>query len=308
MNSKKRWIITVIIVLALAAVVGIGIVLNHSADRVLKAVEGTEEAAEDPQIAEEAAELPPVENTLEMELPAAEKADGMELPAGGDTAVSEIQPEVLPGNQTEVLPGDQPEVLPETQPEVTHETLVTTEANADLPAAEEGTIVFSGQDQADEDEDLLQTSAEQEENPEEEADEETEEETEEEETEEEGEPELRAEAPDGAQIVVRKTNGTFPAGAYVKVLLVSADSAQSAVEEALEENAELVGLVAYDITIYDRDGNEIIPDRDVQVSILGTSLESSEGVSVYHIDENGDAEKLADVEDAAQASFPASQS
>ena len=73
--------------------------------------------------------------------------------------------------------------------------------------------------------------------------------------------------------------------------------------DALEADAELVDLIAYDITIYDKDGNEIVPDETIQVSIVGASLENGDAASVYHIEDSGVAKKVTDVEDSAQASF-----
>ena len=317
MNSKKRWIITVIAVLALAAVIVTGIVLNHSADRVLKATDGTETTAEGAAPAEETAEAQPAEEMLEMVLPAGE--NGTEVssslmavpentePAGEEPEEALALPEMPEGNaasadmaaentlQNNADTGTNGETAPqETDPagtsaqEQKERVLITTDGETiveDLQQSAAGSTSADSQ----ETEDLEQKK---------DGEEETEEEIEEE-----GETELRAVAADGAQVIVRKLDGTFPAGAYVKVFLLSGDSAQSAVENALEDDAKLVDLIAYDITIYDKDGKEIVPDETVEVSIVGASLENGETASVYQIEDSGAAKKVTDVEDSAQASF-----
>ena len=112
MNSKKRWIITAIAALALAAVIVIGIVLNHSADRVLKATDGTETTAEGPAPAEETAEAQPAEEMLEMVLPAGENGTDVSSslmavpentePAGEEPEEALALPETPEGNMAGV--------------------------------------------------------------------------------------------------------------------------------------------------------------------------------------------------------------
>ena len=324
MNTKKRWIITVIVVFALAAVIVTGIVLNHSADRVLKATDGTEAVADGTEPAEEIPAEAPAEDTLELVLP------------GGDNTTEISSPEqAVPENAEQVIPENAQQAADTAESSYLPEELITDTANEPgEQAAENGTL-----DGADAENSAVQenssenaSSAEQPERvlitsdgqfsveelnrktsegtasgsleePDKAKEEEETKEQEDGETEETGEKELHVTAADGARITVRKLDGTFPAGAYVKVFLVSADSAQSAVEEALEDDAQLVDLIAYDITIYDKEGKEIVPDETVEVSIVGASLEHGDGASVYHIEDNGSAKKVTDVEDSAQASF-----
>ena len=372
MNTKKRWIITAIVALALAAVVVTGIVLNHSADRVLKATDGTEAAAEGTEPAEEIAEEAPVEETLDLVLPGGENGTEISSPdqaapenevipvegTGDDAAMQEAAVENAAENnmsenavppdeaeeelETDMIPAEVPaeDTAPDTMAEGSGSEMITVQENTVEGSEESGSeiqtertlITTDGEVSVDElqnasgsagseEQDAEEAETEEAEVSEAEETEKTEDEEqkegaegeeeeedaeeEEEEVEEAGETELHATAADGAKITVRKLDGTFPAGATVKVFLVSPENAQDAVEEALKDSAELVDLVAYDITIYDKDGNEIVPDETVEVSITGASLENGEAASVYHIEDSGAAKKVTDLEDSAQASFKA---
>ena len=288
MNTKKRWIITIIAALALAAVVVIGVILNHSADRVLKASEGTEEATveiiDGESVPEEQEEEQPSEETVDLELPAPE-----------EEAVSEAEPEEVSVQEEEIseMPeeSETPEAVqeqvqePVQEQEQEHVILATTGGGDETVEDEQGQIhhlVTTGDDDSEESEEG--TSEEEEES---------------------GETELTAKAEDGTRVIVRKLHGSFPAGAYVEVFVAPYESAQSAVEKALDDNTELVDLIAYDITIYDKDGEEIIPDNDVEVTIIGASLDEGQGTAVYHIEESGEAEKVTDIQDPAEISFGA---
>ena len=402
MNNKRRWVITALIALAVAAVVAIGVILNYSVDRILKATDGVEEAAEEQTVEEETTEVQPFEETVDLTLPAAgENMTSAEIPEEvmAEEAVpsEQLEQESVQAEQPaeEAVSAEQPaeksvsaeqpaeEAVSAEQPaeeSVPSEQLVMESAQTEQPTEEavsteqtEGKMIFqmddtqqepavqeeadsvegseSGQDKSDEKMLIVQdeepqtaepaqgeeahtdiepaekdtdteeagekdTEAEEDgkekdkdgENGEEEKEEKEEEEKEEEEEEAEGEAELQARAPDGARIIVKKLNGTFPDGAYVKVLLAAPDTAQSAVEGAMDQREEIVDMVAYDITIYDREGKEIGPDDDTQVTILGASLKDGESASVYRIEDNGEAKKITDVDDASETSFPASGS
>ena len=311
MNTKKRWIITVIAALALAAIVVIGVILNHSADRVLKATDGSVETSSSSEETEEQVpEEQPAEETIELSLsapeegalePAPEEVSGQEK-AALETAAESEAPEVITEAAAE---GEAPELITETAAEgkVPEETEVSAEAGGEehvfVTTLDNDNETAEAPEEAAEEEHVIVTTKDNEASEEETPD------AEEEEEEESGETELRADAGNGTQVSVRKLHGSFPAGAYVKALIIPNDSAQSAVEEALDEYTELVDLIAYDITIYDKDGNEIIPDKDVEVTILGANLAEGQDVSVYHIEENGVAEKVTDVQNPAQISFGA---
>lgn len=313
MNTKKRWIITVIAALALAAIVVIGVILNHSADRVLKATDGSvETSSSSEEIEEQILEEQPAEETIDLSLsaPAEETLETAPEEAPSETAAESEAPELV---STVSAESEAPELISTIASESEAPELISEmpeETEAAIEAGEEEHVFVTTLDnetseepeEAGEEEHVFVTTKDNE--PSEESEEETSE-SETEEEEESGETELRADAGDGTQVIVRKRHGSFPAGAYVKVLIVPYESAQSAVEKALDENTELVDLIAYDITIYDKDGNEIIPDDDVEVMILGASLEGGQDVSVYHIEDNGEAEKVTDVQDPAQISFGA---
>ena len=310
MNTKKRWIITVIAALALAAIVVIGVILNHSADRVLKATDGSvETSSSSEEIEEQIPEEQPAEETIDLSLSAPEEevlettseAAGQEE-AALETAAESEAPEVITEAAAE---GEAPELITETaaEGEVPEETEVSAEAGGEehvfVTTLDNDNETAEAPEEAAEEEHVIVTTKDNEASEEETPD------AEEEEEEESGETELRADAGNGTQVIVRKLHGSFPAGAYVKVFIVPNDSAQSAVEKVLDEHTELVDLIAYDITIYDKDGNEIIPDNDVEVTILGANLAEGQDVSVYHIEENGVAEKVTDVQNPAQISFGA---
>ena len=387
MNNKRRWVITALIALAVAAVVAIGVILNYSVDRILKATDGVEEAAEEQTVEEEMTEVQSFEETVDLTLPAAgENMTSAEIPEEvmAEEAVpsEQLEQESVQAEQPaeEAVSAEQPaeEAVSAEQPaeeSVPSEQLVMESAQTEQPTEEavsteqtEGKMVFqmddtqqepavqeeadsvegseSGQDKSDEKMLIVQDEepqtaepaqgeeahtdiepAEKDTDTEEAGEKDTEaeedgkekdkdgengeeekEEKEEEEEEAEGEAELQARAPDGARIIVKKLNGTFPDGAYVKVLLAAPDTAQSAVEGAMDQREGIVDMVAYDITIYDRDGKEIGPDDDTQVTILGASLKDGEAASVYRIEDNGEATKITDVNDASETSFPASGS
>ena len=306
MNTKKRWIITVIAALALAAIVVIGVILNHSADRVLKATDGSvETSSSSEEIEEQVPEEQPAEETIDLSLSAPEE-EVLETTSEELSGQEEAAPETAAESEA-------PEVITEAAAESEEPQLITemteeTEAAAEAGEEEHVFVTTLDNETAEEPEEtgeeerVFVTTKDNE--PSEEPEEETSE-SETEEEEESGETELRADAGNGTQVIVRKLHGSFPAGAYVKVFIVPNDSAQSAVEKVLDEHTELVDLIAYDITIYDKDGNEIIPDDDVEVMILGAFLEGGQDISVYHIEDNGNAEKVTDVQDPTQISFGA---
>ncbi|MBQ9643956.1 MAG: Ig-like domain-containing protein, partial [Lachnospiraceae bacterium] len=132
---------------------------------------------------------------------------------------------------------------------------------------------------------------------------------EEEETEEEEEKDkrpaqvLRVIASDGAVVTVSAPEGTLPDGAYVTASVVSSDHAREVIDAMLGEEQEVVSVVVYDITIRDRDGNEIQPDGSVQVSISGASVQGGESGGVYHV--SGDGASMVSGLSGRDASFSA---
>ena len=98
--------------------------------------------------------------------------------------------------------------------------------------------------------------------------------------------------------------GVLPKGYKVVAEEVSAGTVQNAVETKLEEKGkELVDLRAFDITILDKDGNEIQPKGGVSVQILGTGVEG-ENFDIYHM--SGDeAQSVAENRKNSDVSFTA---
>lgn len=105
---------------------------------------------------------------------------------------------------------------------------------------------------------------------------------------------LSAVASDGATITIMAPEGSVPENSTVVAEPVENDSIAQSIEDALnEEDKTLNEYKAYDITILDKDGNEIQPEKDVQVSITGVSV-SGEEKAVFHIDDSNKVEKVSD--------------
>ena len=104
--------------------------------------------------------------------------------------------------------------------------------------------------------------------------------------------------------VTTYSEGVLPKGYKVVAEEVSAGTVQNAVETKLEEKGkELVDLRAFDITILDKDGNEIQPKGGVSVQILGTGVEG-ENFDIYHM--SGDeAQSVAENRKNSDVSFTA---
>ena len=114
---------------------------------------------------------------------------------------------------------------------------------------------------------------------------------------------LRAIAADGAQVIVEAPEGCLPAGSYVTVSIVKSNEAAEAVESALDNSAsEVVDIVLYDIVICAADGTEIQPDARVRVSIIAPD-KNSDSTSVYHVTDDGQAEKVGEGDPNGGVSF-----
>ncbi|MBM6809094.1 InlB B-repeat-containing protein, partial [Faecalicoccus pleomorphus] len=116
---------------------------------------------------------------------------------------------------------------------------------------------------------------------------------------------LSAVASDGATITIMAPKGSVPEKSTVVAEPVENDSIAQSIEDALnEEDKTLNEYKAYDITILDKDGNEIQPEKDVQVSITGVSV-SGEEKAVFHIDDSNKVEKVSDTSVGATTLFSA---
>ena len=91
----------------------------------------------------------------------------------------------------------------------------------------------------------------------------------------------------------------------MSVKKVSAKSVKNAIENAIE-NAEFIEEIkAFDITIFDKDGNEIQPDGSVQVTFSGTGVKG-DATEVYHVDDaKKKAEKVSDASTDKDVAFAA---
>ncbi|MDM8293461.1 InlB B-repeat-containing protein, partial [Faecalicoccus pleomorphus] len=105
---------------------------------------------------------------------------------------------------------------------------------------------------------------------------------------------LSAVASDGATITIMAPEDSVPENSTVIAEPVENDSIAQSIEDVLnEEDKTLNEYKAYDITILDKDGNEIQPEKDVQVSITGATV-SGEEKAVFHIDDSNKVEKVSD--------------
>jgi hypothetical protein len=119
---------------------------------------------------------------------------------------------------------------------------------------------------------------------------------------------------DGVTIKVTADAGVFPDGATMKAERISdeaklkeyADAAEKSADGSTSDNEisdDASDLYAFNITIYDKDGNEIEPDESkgqVNVSFSNPDPEKwdASDLSVYHVDDGAkDADKLATTAD-----------
>ncbi len=97
----------------------------------------------------------------------------------------------------------------------------------------------------------------------------------------------------GTTITVSAPEGVLPAGTTLSVEPVVIESTvQSEIENQIEGEIETV--LAFNITLYDKDGNEIQPGGDVSVCFQpeDADIGQSDTLDVFHVDELGNAEQL----------------
>ena len=89
--------------------------------------------------------------------------------------------------------------------------------------------------------------------------------------------------------------GVFPKGAYFEVREVNnyeEENIDKAISEISDSNEQVAASYTYDITVYDKDGNEIEPNTDYgQVSVTFSLKEAEDDTlqaKVYHIEGSGD--------------------
>ncbi len=108
----------------------------------------------------------------------------------------------------------------------------------------------------------------------------------------------------GISITISAPEGVLPEGTTVKAVPVSRSEVEDAVNEKLaEEGMKAVDIVAVDITLYDKDGNEIQPKGELSVTFGNISAsENAETAAVFHVDTDSNAaEKVAEVSTEASA-------
>ncbi len=117
---------------------------------------------------------------------------------------------------------------------------------------------------------------------------------------------LTARASDGAKVTVEAPEGALPEGSKVTISVVKDSEVLKKFKEAAEvEGKTLTDIKLYDVTIWDAEGKEIQPDNSVTVTISNTGLEGDDA-SVFHADdEKAPVKKVADIDDANNASFEA---
>lgn len=106
---------------------------------------------------------------------------------------------------------------------------------------------------------------------------------------------LSATASDGAIITIIASEGTLPEGVSVEATLVDNNSIQSSVKEAIEaEGKILLNYKAYDITIYNKEGQEVQPKKNLSVSITNSGVAGQK--EVFHLsDDATNIEKVSGV-------------
>ena len=88
-------------------------------------------------------------------------------------------------------------------------------------------------------------------------------------------------------VTVKYEEGAFPAGTTMKVKDIFDKPVIDAIHDTVnEENKEIVGVQAVDITFYDPEGNEIEPVRPIQVTMKSRAVpeEVTEKPVVVHVD------------------------
>ena len=99
----------------------------------------------------------------------------------------------------------------------------------------------------------------------------------------------------GVDVTVHAPEGALPEGATMKVSsvgIIQMAQVKSAVKDEMGNNAKVVKAV--DITFYDADGNEIEPEEALSVSFNSAKFADKDDLSVVHIDDNKNAEKVSD--------------
>lgn len=104
----------------------------------------------------------------------------------------------------------------------------------------------------------------------------------------------------GVSVVIDAPEGALPEGTKMVVKAVSADSVQSAVEDAI--GAEVAKIKAVDISFH-YDGKEIEPKKAVKVHMNASGMANEGNQSIVHIADNGSAEVVTEKVSNGNAAF-----
>lgn len=96
----------------------------------------------------------------------------------------------------------------------------------------------------------------------------------------------------GVTVRIQAPEDALPEGSDVVITPVKAATAQKKIENSTGDEVKVVK--AMDITFKDKDGNETEPRKKVAVNFEYEKFGNIESPKVYHIDDNGQAEKLSD--------------
>ena len=95
-----------------------------------------------------------------------------------------------------------------------------------------------------------------------------------------------------ATISVSAPEGAFPEGTYMVATVVNDEQILASAAEAVEtpEGVQVTSVQAFDITFYNKEGEEIEPATDIRVSIVSNAIADADDVTVVHIDDEGAAD------------------
>lgn len=217
-------------------------------------------------------------------------AEGTEVP---NEIIQPETPEQINESETEVIPEESKEEMPES--EVTPQKPETEEMPQEEATPEEPKVEEVPQEEATPEKPKTEEVPQTEETPK----------------------ELKYEDEQVSVVVTAVEEGAIPAGATLKVLPITLENNETKAqyedvekriqEKVAEEEKEVAGFLAYDITFVDGEGNEIEPNSKVKVSmnyknaVLPNDVKEKESenveVSVFHLeeDENGNVKDVVDM-------------
>lgn len=110
---------------------------------------------------------------------------------------------------------------------------------------------------------------------------------------------------DGTIVTVSAPEGALEDGWSLEVKQVSVKSVKKAIEAAVADADAIEEIKAFDITLLDKDGNEIQPENKVNVSFSGVDIKG-DIAEVYHVnDTKKKAEKVSEATTVSNVEFVA---